>query len=358
MVRKKNKGSGKGDSASQDATAASPRGAWKTKPEPKDEPKEEPKAEPVQAESKAMSQEAAAEPSGYSAAEQPRAPPPRAAAEPEPLQGKAEAAVQEVAVEEVAGNEKATPPKVRPAAAPEIQAPPSGKAVTTMALAKPESDSEDDMPPMNFTPGLIEDGPKLYKVSQNLFFKKETRSPEYGQIKKSIRPSGSLVYCTGKRWRGARGGVWAELDPLKDSGWVLVRGPGFGLAGPALVDAMAFGGTSIVLKFKHPAKVLKRPLVELLFRKEAKIREVRAKLTKLTGLKYHHIILANGYPHASPNGQGNLGMDYLPSANILQDDGTVGECGLRDGDDMPWTYLGNLNEELDLRLIYPEAQDE
>ena len=42
--------------------------------------------------------------------------------------------------------------------------------VTTLANpGAPEDESDDEMPPVNFTPGLIEDGPKLYKVSQGLF---------------------------------------------------------------------------------------------------------------------------------------------------------------------------------------------
>lgn len=52
------------------------------------------------------------------------------------------------------------------------------------------------------------------------------------------RGGSSIELAAGNKAKGRLGGVWAEFDArFGEAGWVLVHGPGFGLAGPALIDA-------------------------------------------------------------------------------------------------------------------------
>mmetsp|Transcript_73380 Transcript_73380/g.215122 ORF Transcript_73380/g.215122 Transcript_73380/m.215122 type:complete len:285 (+) Transcript_73380:91-945(+) len=88
------------------------------------------------------------------------------------------------------------------------------------------------------------DGPRLYRCAVPSIFLKRSEDPSAGQIVKLRREVGAEVQATGKTWTGPGGGIWAELEPSAGSGWALVRGAGFGLTGPALVDP---SGGSVVL---------------------------------------------------------------------------------------------------------------
>lgn len=91
-------------------------------------------------------------------------------------------------------------------------------------------------------PDVASGGPELYVTTVKSIFCKRSADPTSTQIKKVKSFIGCDILCTGRVWIGASGGVWAELSQHNASsaggqiGWALVRGPGFGLKGPALLD--------------------------------------------------------------------------------------------------------------------------
>jgi len=85
------------------------------------------------------------------------------------------------------------------------------------------------------------DGPRIYRCSQGVLFAKRSVEPTSQNIVKLSRPIGTYIHSTGRKWQGPSGGTWCELarrnvksDNVR---WMLVKGPGFDLGGPALIDA-------------------------------------------------------------------------------------------------------------------------
>lgn len=78
----------------------------------------------------------------------------------------------------------------------------------------------------------------VYRPTVGFLLVKRVADPSTGKIVKVTRATDSPVQSTGRVWTGPSGGRWTELDAEKGEqrGWALVEGPGFGLAGPALVD--------------------------------------------------------------------------------------------------------------------------
>jgi len=74
-----------------------------------------------------------------------------------------------------------------------------------------------------------------YRVLQGMLFKKTSLDPTTRKIVKLVRPVGSIVKVTGRRWTGPSGGEWVELDSeVEKPGWMLIEGPGFGVSGALL----------------------------------------------------------------------------------------------------------------------------
>lgn len=81
-------------------------------------------------------------------------------------------------------------------------------------------------------------GPRHYRCAEGVLFLKRSAEPQAAKITQITKTVGADVFTTGRLWVGPSGGVWAELDAsLGEIGWALVQGPGFGIAGPVLVDA-------------------------------------------------------------------------------------------------------------------------
>ena len=105
------------------------------------------------------------------------------------------------------------------------------------------------------------------------------RSTRITQLK---RQRGSRFYASGRLWTGPNGGVWAEADARHgEFGWFLVNGPGFGLNGPALVDATDQAVIQIeILHLGAPQGIVYIGV----FRKDATVAKVKQELSHATGL--------------------------------------------------------------------------
>merc|ERR1719336_1885629 len=98
-----------------------------------------------------------------------------------------------------------------------------------------------------------EGGLKAYCVAQGICFLKPSENPASVKIFKTKRPVGSIIYTTGRTWKGPQGGLWAEVDVVHcpgEMGWVLVEGPGFGMKGPVLVDPSGTDNASVLINVR------------------------------------------------------------------------------------------------------------
>mmetsp|Transcript_51220 Transcript_51220/g.158691 ORF Transcript_51220/g.158691 Transcript_51220/m.158691 type:complete len:235 (+) Transcript_51220:161-865(+) len=204
-----------------------------------------------------------------------------------------------------------------------------------------------------------QNGPKLYCVIQGALFVKRSSNPESKKIIKLQRPVGTNLHATGKTWRGPGGGLWAQLNATRgETGWVLVDGPGFGLAGPALVDAAKdreLVRIDIVL-LDHQAL----PIFESLVPKDLTIRKLKRMMCQKTGLIEGHCCLGKD-PPVHPDSREVISIDYMPS---LQDDKTVGSLGFPGAGRVYCIYLDELPQDfkrpepikIDLEAVKPPMQ--
>eukprot|EP00811_Abedinium_folium_P009914 NODE_19167_length_856_cov_6.115226.p1 GENE.NODE_19167_length_856_cov_6.115226~~NODE_19167_length_856_cov_6.115226.p1 ORF type:complete len:206 (+),score=71.79 NODE_19167_length_856_cov_6.115226:134-751(+) len=158
---------------------------------------------------------------------------------------------------------------------------------------------------------LIEDGgPPEYIVTQGCAFFKRTDDPSNGTILKRKVPTGKRIMSTGCTWTGPSGGVWAELDLARADqvGWVLVKGPGFGLVGPALQDAEILDQLTLVevVLLSETAGIA----LEALVAKNVNISDLATMVSARTGLSRDSCIFSKELPANSPNG-GRLTADYM-----------------------------------------------
>jgi len=187
-------------------------------------------------------------------------------------------------------------------------------------------------------------GPTCYLVSVGICFIKPSEDPASTKILKAKRPVGSKIYTTGVTWKGAQGGLWAEVDVARspgDMGWMLVSGPGFGLKGPALIDPAVAdrAWTTIQIKY-HPKDP---PFFTCFMPKNAKIGDLIDILCSRTGLNHTETILTKGLPAQNPNGQGLLPVDYTDPKDVLFREQTVQEANIRDC--LQLVYTGHFDED-------------
>ncbi|CAE8674334.1 unnamed protein product, partial [Polarella glacialis] len=162
-----------------------------------------------------------------------------------------------------------------------------------------------------------DDGPLAYCVSQGVCYLKPDEDPSSTKILKALRPVGSMIYTTGRTWRGPQGGLWAEVDVARnpgEMGWALVEGPGFNLRGPALIDPGSDGASQLIgiRWLKDP------PLFSCLMPKTATIGNLVDALCARTGLNPKETILTKALPRKAPNGTGQLlPVDYTEPKDVL-----------------------------------------
>lgn len=189
-----------------------------------------------------------------------------------------------------------------------------------------------------------EDGPNAYFVTQGICFFKPSEDPAFNKIIKTKRPVGSMMYTTGRTWRGAQGGIWAEVDVARspgEMGWILVSGPGFGLKGPALVDPRVCDKTMQMINIrwcKDP------PIFTCLMPKTATIGDLVQLLCSQTGLNPRETIFTKGLPSKAPNGSGALlPADYTRAKDVLYNEQTIEEASISDV--LNLIYVGHFDED-------------
>jgi len=230
-----------------------------------------------------------------------------------------------------------------------------------LAAAEAMADVVEDAP----QPGLPElqavvecDGPKVFRCSQGVLFAKKSREPTGKSIVKLSRPIGSYVHSTGRFWKGPGGGTWCELDSEPGNPdnmrWMLVKGPGFGLAGPALIDASVLkaGGTheATCLRVQHMAAYRdahNKIIYESLMSKEATVWGIRKALEEATGLNANQCYLSSQLPGKAPermNGDSwKLPVDFMKG---LKDEETLRHLNGGGEDVLLYlVYTGNFEQD-------------
>lgn len=181
-------------------------------------------------------------------------------------------------------------------------------------------------------------GTLIYRVTQGVLFVKRAENPNSQKVLKLKRPVGAFVHSTGYTWTGSAGGVWAELEASKgEMGWTLVRGPGFGLQGPALIDAMdLLNATSlqIVLADEEPGVIF-----ESWVRRDMTVLELKKAVVEATGLTQKYCCLIKDPPGKIPGTNEHLTADYCEE---LKDDSTLLSIGCGETTQLFLMYLGSL----------------
>jgi len=192
-------------------------------------------------------------------------------------------------------------------------------------------------------------GPQVYRCIQGVLFVKRSEEPTHEVIMKLRRPLGTFVYSTGYLWRGLSGGIWAEFDAQKgEMGWVLVKGPGFDLDGPALIDATAEsfqGAVSLAVESLGKTALKSKAIFETFIDKESPISYVKHLLCEATGLNSQFVCLSKDKPGKMADASG--GKDYLLPASFMQPlDGQV-RLSSFGGDHVQLylVYTGDFNED-------------
>jgi len=162
---------------------------------------------------------------------------------------------------------------------------------------------------------------------------------------KIARRVGSTVFTTGKTWKGPRGGDWVELDHiLEKPGWLLIEGPGFGLPGPLLRRVDPSEEAPLVLSVNRPNMQKSSEEVEyheFVVSPHAKMREAKQWIGLLFSLEPRHLMIAQ--PRAVNSrieNRARTGQGY----NLVSDSLSVREAGYRDGDEVHYTYVGDIED--------------
>lgn len=173
-------------------------------------------------------------------------------------------------------------------------------------------------------------GPTLYHSAHGVVFVKRSEDPSVGSIVKMSWPVDRPVRTTGLLWTGPSGGVWAELDPMHgDFGWAVVRGPGFGVSGPVLVDP---GNTSamVLIRVHYLGQTRDEAgiVYETYMGRDETVGSLTRRFAKACNLNQKLIMLTKGLPGKQPNGTGALlPADYIQSKDLLKAEQTFESLG-------------------------------
>lgn len=186
-------------------------------------------------------------------------------------------------------------------------------------------------------PGEIrEDGPTVYRCTQGVLFAKRSELPQSKAIVKLPRSVGSYTYSTGRIWMGPSGGIWCEMDAAKgEMGWMLVSGPGFGLKGPALVDAGSVEKVTALKVYLLESKTY--VIFEVLADANMTMKEVKKAMCARSGLTMAHCVLSKEPPAINPQTGMRLTIDYMPE---LSDDRTIASCKFGESGALYLVYVG------------------
>uniref|UniRef100_A0A7S4RAP8 Uncharacterized protein n=1 Tax=Alexandrium monilatum TaxID=311494 RepID=A0A7S4RAP8_9DINO len=210
---------------------------------------------------------------------------------------------------------------------------------------------------------VVQNGPRVYRCAVCEIFVKRSVKPTKGKIMKVKKETGSCLYSTGNTWTGPSGGRWMELDQASgEAGWALIYGPGFGLKGPALLDASDDAILSVqvfLLGSMDSGSEMQGVIWESLVRREATVGEVKASMAREVGLKPYCCVLSkdkpclNGIPGS--NGQ-RLPVDYMPE---LKDHKVMGDCGFEGGTAiLLLVYVGDMPPDVPIqRKPLPKLRD-
>mmetsp|Transcript_87982 Transcript_87982/g.152435 ORF Transcript_87982/g.152435 Transcript_87982/m.152435 type:complete len:280 (-) Transcript_87982:27-866(-) len=178
---------------------------------------------------------------------------------------------------------------------------------------------------------LREDGPTTYRCMQGVLFCKRSEDPKSRRIVKLHKPVGTFIYSTGYIWTGPGGGVWCEMDARKgEMGWMLVKGPGFGLGGPALVDLESLQKTGVVsvsvillIESGEPGIIFSAFVASNITTKQLK-----KMISEKTGFSQQLMALSKDLPGKNPATGETLTCDYMKE---LKDNETMASAGFPSG---------------------------
>mmetsp|Transcript_97088 Transcript_97088/g.257981 ORF Transcript_97088/g.257981 Transcript_97088/m.257981 type:complete len:233 (-) Transcript_97088:33-731(-) len=200
----------------------------------------------------------------------------------------------------------------------------------------------------------IESGPLIYRCAVYELFVKRSVKPTTNRIIKVKKELGHCLHSTGAVWTGPSGGRWAELDArYGEAGWALVEGPGFGLSGPALLDARDPSLLVVevfLLGGMEKGGDMQGVIWNSILKKEVTIGEVKNQMARDLGLRKSSCVLSkdkpcvNGVPGSNAQ---RLPVDFMPE---LKDGKALGDCGFEeDAAILLLVYVGDMPDGIELR---------
>merc|ERR1712070_450040 len=119
-----------------------------------------------------------------------------------------------------------------------------------------------------------------------------------------------------------------------EMGWILVKGPGFGLKGPALIDVNDLRDATslrIILADQEPGI-----LYESWARRDMTILDLKKLVAGATGLEQKYCCLIKDPPAKIPGSEDRLTADYCEE---LKDNCTLGSIGCGDATELYLMYV-------------------
>lgn len=186
--------------------------------------------------------------------------------------------------------------------------------------------------------------PVEYRVLQGQVIKRLGADPAHARkIVGCEKRVGSKVRTTGRLWTGPQGGEWVELDSsaasvakLANPAWLLVEGPGFHLAGPLLERVCPGEEEPLVLSVRSPAD--DSELHQLCLRPSLHMGEVK----QLIAWRFHslqlearNIVFVEAKKHMKC-------ARFTPSNWLIADEVALRDTPFRDGDELLYLYIGDL----------------
>lgn len=225
------------------------------------------------------------------------------------------------------------PPRVAPRPVPEGLWEPVPAAA---AAAPPAGGAKGPVAPGHYSLEPVD-----FEIKQNFLLRKATTDTD--KITRVGREPGASLPTTGKLFVGQAGGKWIQqrLSSGEAGQWCLVFGPGFNLKEPLLAHPTlsfeALGApqaAELTLKVMSPIEAGK-PLCDLEIKDSFTVADTKRLLCQITGLKRTQMIMARG----------KMG-ERVPEDARLDEDKMVTAEGYRDGDEIAFIYMGDLEGDL------------